>query len=606
MMRRKKILLFLATVILVWPSFLVNAATVDRPSKKEIVQGDGEISAKDEVVYATLDATGNRQEMYVVNILDIVKAGTITDHGTYSSLKNLTDLSSIEQIGDTVKFTASKGKFYYQGNINDASLPWDIVVSYFLDGEEIAPEELAGKDGHVQIRIKTSYNKKVNDVFIENYLLQISLTLNSDRYSNIEVEDGMIANVGKNKQVTFTVMPEQEKELVLEAHVVGFELDGINFTGVPSSIPIDAPNMDEMSGDIKLLSNAIAEINHGVGELKDGVSQLNDGVGKLLDGSKQYKHGIADLDQSSGELVNGSNDIKSALDTLNKSLNDINGIDLTGIEELENRLHQLSNGLREVAEGLNLLKTNYRAAYDALDQKMKAIPTYDVSKEEIQSLYESAENQKVVDQLVETYTAAQTAKGTYSQVRPSFDAVVPTLESVSGSLTKMANQLDLMKNEFSSSLEGNNGIGGLTKLQEGIATLSSNYKDFHSGLVEYTGGVSQLSDSYIELHNGMIELSDGTNELESGLEELHAGTTRLQKSTSHLPEQMTKEIDQIISEYDHSDFEVESFVSSKNKKINLVQFIFKTESIQSEELEKTKEPVKKEKGFWSLLIDLFK
>ncbi|MEC5425801.1 hypothetical protein QGM71_20255 [Virgibacillus sp. C22-A2] len=45
---------------------------------------------------------------------------------------------------------------------------------------------------------------------------------------NIQDEDGMVANAGKNKQVTITVMPEKEEELVVEVDVVeDFELDGI-------------------------------------------------------------------------------------------------------------------------------------------------------------------------------------------------------------------------------------------------------------------------------------------------------------------------------------------------------------------------------------------
>src|SRR5699024_11870435 len=59
----------------------------------------GKISSKDEVVYATLSATGDEQEIYVVNTLDVTKEGKIVDYGSYSSIKNLTNLSDIEQSG---------------------------------------------------------------------------------------------------------------------------------------------------------------------------------------------------------------------------------------------------------------------------------------------------------------------------------------------------------------------------------------------------------------------------------------------------------------------------------------------------------------------------
>ncbi len=607
MMRRmKKTLLVLAAAILILPSFLVTAnATNDSEDKEEKIVGTGEIAAKDEVVYATLDASGNSQEIYVVNTLDIEKEGIITDYGSYTSLRNLTNQVEIEQQGDTVTLAASEGKFYYQGNINEAALPWDIAVTYFLDGKEIASDELAGKDGHVEIRIEVSAAEAVNPVFMENYLLQISLALNNEVFRNIEAVDGMVANAGKDKQVTFTVMPEKEESFVLKADVSGFELDGINFTGIPSSMSIDGINVDEMTGDIQSLSDAIAEINDGVGELNSGVSELNQGVGGLVDGSVQYKDGVSELANSSTGLVNGSKEIEDALETLNSSLSSSGEMDLTGLSELIEGLGQLAAGLRETADGLDLLKTNYGDAYVALDNAISTIPANEITEAEIQALYASGADPEVVKILVDTYTAAQTVKGTYAEVKPGFDAVESTLTSVNQSLRDMANNVDTMASELSSSLDGS-GMDGLVQLQEGISLLSTNYQTFHAGLIEYTTGVSQLSEAYGGIHNGMVELSGGTEELENGVGELHDGTTELSDSTSDLPEQMNQEIDDMMSDYDKSDFEPVSFVSNKNEKVNSVQFVFKTESIEYEAIEVSEEPVEEEKGFWDLFLDLFK
>lgn len=605
MRRMKKILFVLLAVILVLPSFLVTANTSGSNSNNDKVQGEGKIASKDEVVYATLDTNGEEQDIYVVNSFDITKAGTVTDYGIYSNLKNLTDLDELEQTDNAVQFTASEGKFYYQGNINEATLPWDIKITYFLDGKEFSPEELAGKDGHVQIRIETNANKQANPVFVENYLLQISLALNSDIYSNIQAEDGMIANAGKNKQVTFTVMPEDEAVLVLEADVTDFELDGINFTGIPSTMPIDAPDMDEMTGDITTLSEAIAEINDGVGELNNGVSELNSGVTELVDGSKQYRNGMVSLDQSSDELISGSKEINQALEMLNNSLNTTEEPELSGIQDLVGGLKQLSDGLGEIASGLEILKQNYEDLILQLDNAMKAIPAYDITEQDIRDLESSNADQEIIQQLLDTYEAAMTAKETYAVVGPGVKGLNEQLVLVVKSLREMAANVDLMNDELASSLEEND-MEGLVALQEGIAKLAANYDAFHSGLLGYTDGVSKLSDSYQELHNGITELSGGTSELESGVSELHDGTNELHESTSNLPEQMTEEIDGMIAEYDKSDFEVVSFVSSKNEKVNSVQFVFKTESIQYEEPEVVEEPVEEEKGFWDLFLDLFR
>ncbi|WNF38328.1 YhgE/Pip domain-containing protein [Bacillaceae bacterium IKA-2] len=603
MKKIKQILFVFMAVVLVLPSFLVPA-----PNEQVAAEGPpGEIDSKDEVVYATLSLSGERQEIYIVNILNVVKEGTIVDYGTYSNLKNLTDLSEIEQKEDTVELTATEGKFYYQGNKNDALLPWDFTISYLLDGKEINPEELAGKDGHVEIQIQTTANESVDSVFFENYLLQISLNLDPVIFNNIEASGAMIANAGKNKQVTFTVMPEQAGALSIEADVVDFELQGIDIAAVPQSMSIDAPDMDDLTGDMKSLTDAIKEISDGVGKLNNGVFELNDGVADLRNGSGQFKKGISDVDGASSELVAASVLIDDGLAMMSKSLSENSDeMDLSALIALPDGLSQLADGLYQTAAGLAKLNENYAVAYSSLNDAMMAIPDYEITKEEIEGLYLSGANNDVVDQLVETYTAARTAKGTYSAVKEAFAAVEPTINQVNGAVTEIANTMESMATELASQLASMNTADSIGALQKGLATLSSNYKEFHAGLVSYTNGVGQLSSSYKDVHAGIAGLSGGTGELAAGVDRLDDGTDTLYQSTKDLPEQMQEQVDQMIADYDKSDFEAVSFVSTENEKINSVQFVIKTDSIKKQEQEFIEEQDKEQKGFLDLLMDLFK
>ncbi|WP_226669803.1 YhgE/Pip domain-containing protein [Metabacillus litoralis] len=603
----KKILILFVISIIMMPSFLVKAES-DNKTAEEVSSEKGEFSSKDEVVYANLSATGEKQEIYVVNILDIEKAGKIIDYGPYSSLKNLTNLSSLNQDNHSVEFSAPEGKFYYQGNMNEKNpLPWDITISYLMDGKEITPKEILGKEGHIQIKIATSANNEVDPIFFENYLLQISLSLNTDQYSNIKAPDGMLANAGKNKQVTFTVMPGKEEELVLEADVINFELEGINISAIPSSMSIDAPDIDDMTGDMQTLTDAIKEVNDGVAKLETGVSELNNGVKSLQSGSKEYSDGMNALNDSSSELINGSKNIQQALEAMNGSLaNNSEQIDLADFKKLEDGLKQMSAVLKETSKSLMTLKENYEAALSSLDKAINSIPDYVITEEQTQNLYNSGADPKVLDQLLETYSASITAKETYAASKKAFTSVNATLPQVSGTLTAMASNLDNMTKELSTSLEQMNIDDSLAKLQEGINGLASNYKNFHKGLVNYTEGASQLTSSYNSLHNGINELSQGTSDLENGVSQLHDGTTELYESTSDLPATMNKEVDKMMSEFDKSDFDAVSFTSPKNEKINSVQFVFKTESIKQEEEEpKVTEKPEEEKGFWTRFMELF-
>lgn len=608
MMRKiKKILFVFVALLLLLPSFLVTAAANSNKSEDDVSSREGTVSSKDEVVYAKLSATGERQEIYVVNILDVEQAGKVVDFGRYSHLKNLTDLAELEQQNGAVEFVAPKGKFYYQGNIDEQSLPWNVSVSYLLDGKMISPDELAGKDGHVQIRVQTNANEEVDPIFFQNYLLQVSLSLDLEIYRNIVAQDGMIANAGKNKQITFTVMPEKEGDFLVEADVQGFELEGIDISAVPSSMAIDSPDIDEMVGDMESLTDAIEELHNGVGELDTGVSQINSGVKELRTGSEQYQDGMKAVAASSSSLIDASKQINEALVMLNRSLSsNSEEMDLGELKKLQDGLHQIAGRLKKTSTGLATLKKNYAISYQTLDGAMNAIPAQEISEAQIQELYGSGADPDVLDRLLDTYSAALKAKGTYTAVKAAFDGVNSTLEQVSGGLLEITTHLETMAKGISSSLENNDMADSFVLLQKGISDLSANYKKFHSGLVGYAGGVSQLSSSYGMLNSGIADLSTGTGELESGVSGLHDGTGDLKDATSNIPEQMKEEVEQMMAEYDKSDFEAVSFMSGENENINSVQFVLKTESIKYEEPEKVEELEEEPQGFWARLLKLFK
>ncbi|MGD6845435.1 YhgE/Pip domain-containing protein [Bacillus infantis] len=608
MMRRiRKLLAVFASILLMMPALLVSADTAGSKSGAEISQETGELSSKDEVVYAKLSPAGENQEVYVVNILNIEEPGEVTDYGPYTNLKNLTDMSPIEKSDAAVNVTAEEeGKFYYQGDLNKAALPWNVSISYTLDGQETAPEELAGKSGHVQIEIQTSRNESAEASFFENYLLQISFPLNGEKFTNIQAPDGMIVNAGKNKQATFTVMPEKEGKLTLEADVADFELEGIDITAIPSSLPIDAPDIDDMTGEMDTLTKAIKEVNDGVGQLQNGASELQNGAAKLSKGSREYQDGIVALNGSSSKLVSGSKSIEQALQKLNQSLSGGAGdMGLGDLKKMQDGLSQSAAGLREVSKNLAELQLAFSASYNSLNEAMDGIPNSEISEAQIEQLKQSGADPNVVAQLLETYAAAKNAKGVFAAGQGSFAAVSGTLQQVSGSLTGMAKNLDSMAAGLSQALNSSDAADATAQLQAGVNALAANYESFHSGLEEYTGGLSRLAGSYSELHNGIAGIADGTGELSDGAAALHGGTAELYEATRDLPEQMKEEVEGMLEEYDKSDFKPVSFVSPKNEKVNSVQFVLKTESIKQEETKEVEKLKEEPQGFWARLKALF-
>ena len=91
-----------------------------------------ESSEKEEVVYATLKADGSLDSTYVVNSFS---GGEITDYGDYSTVKMLNTDDPIQQQGDEITFSTDEEKVYYQGDLPDAQLPWNISLRDSLSGD---------------------------------------------------------------------------------------------------------------------------------------------------------------------------------------------------------------------------------------------------------------------------------------------------------------------------------------------------------------------------------------------------------------------------------------------------------------------------------------
>ncbi|MEN1966583.1 YhgE/Pip domain-containing protein [Lentibacillus sp. N15] len=608
-MRWKQLATVMMGTVLVFGSLPVSAIAKDNPNKDEQT---GNFSTKDEAIYGNLGANGALKEMYVVNTFHDTKPGTITDHGNYTDVRNLSNLTDINQSDDDkVRFQTEKGDkdFYYQGALKNQPLPWNIDITYKLDGKKINPDKLAGKDGPLEIQIKTSGNKDADPAFFENYMMQISLTLDPVHFDKIQAPDATKAKSGKDTNLTFTVLPEKEETFIVSADVTDVEMDPIDISATPASMPMDDPDLGDMKGDIESLADAIKAINSGVGDLKNGISDLNDGAMELSDGSDSYLNGIQQLDQSSGKLVNGSSQMSDAFQQLSKAVQGApdEAPDMSDFNQLPDGIREMANGLEQSADGLDELHDNYAMAYKKLDHAIGEIPDHDISESQIKKLLGSDADQEVVNQLLDTYKAAKKAKGTYEAVKEAFDAVTETLDDVSASIRKMADEANAMATEIESGLNDMDGLDELDDLQSGLSEFASQYQSFHQGLVKYTDGVSDLASNYQDIDTGIQGLAEGTDSLNDGTGELQDGTKELEDKTSDMPDEMQSEVDDMLDEYDASDFDPVSFVSDKNKDIDVVQFVLKTDPIEAEEPDTTDDTDQEEdKGFWDRLLDLFR
>lgn len=272
---------------------------------------------KEEVVYINLNADGSVKEINVVNIFDLDADGKIVDYGKYESIRNMTSTDKIGYADETVTIDAKVGKLYYEGKLNSKVMPWNIAIKYFMDCKEYKVSEIAGKSGNLKITMSITENTDCVGNFFEGYALQASVTLDTKKFSNIKADGATIANVGSNKQLTYTILPNKGADIEINADVKDFEMTGIAINGIKLNLAIEiddaviSEKIDEIIGAVKELDDGANELNTGAKDLYDGTNTLNDKVGELYTG-------VGALTTGTGDLANGL----SAITSKNKELLD--------------------------------------------------------------------------------------------------------------------------------------------------------------------------------------------------------------------------------------------------------------------------------------------
>lgn len=271
---------------------------------------------KEENVYVSLAGDGSVADVYVVNTFTLDGKTEIQDYGDYFSVCNLTSEENISLDGDSVTVSADSGTFYYQGNLEDATIPWNISVAYTLDGKSVAADELAGANGHLVIRGSVTKNDLAGGNFYEAYMVQTTVLLDTVKCRNIQAEGATEANVGADKQLSYMKLPGQDLSFAIEADVTDFAMDGISLNAVPLAINMKKPDTSELDGQIGDLQDGAQELDDGAKELADGAQELNSGAAAVAAGAASLVDGANTLSSGAAGLTGGTNELSSGLSLL--------------------------------------------------------------------------------------------------------------------------------------------------------------------------------------------------------------------------------------------------------------------------------------------------
>ena len=524
---------------------------------------------KEEVVYARLSAAGAVDNVYVVNVLKPNAPGTVVDYGPYTAVQNLTDASGIEQQGDAVSVDVAEDSLSYQGDLGAAALPWDVSVTYELDGKRVDATDLGGASGKLAIIVTTKKDASVDPAFFDNYLLQITVPFVSDQVKEVATEDGQIALAGSNTQVTFTGMPGKDGTFRVEAQVSGFTMSGITFAVVPFSMGIETPDTTE---------------------LVSGFRQLGDGVGELKAGADGLASGASDLAAGAGQLVGGANELTGGAQGVAAGAQGL----AEGAAGLSGGLGAYQNGLLAQAQA----QQDQAEDIDTLQQELQvAIGTYTFT---YQAVYQTLIDAQVPpDQAKQQALVADAVRAAAQGI----GAVVQRIGTASGSLGA-ADALKGAASGLGSGADPQSLMGGAAALSSGASSLASGASQLAAGAGALASGTSELASGANQAASGAGQLSAGAGQLSSGARQLADGTGTLYEEVQGIPAKVQEEIDAMMADYDKSDFKPVSYASAKNTNVSLVQFVMSTDPIEapSHEEPAVEEP---EQGIWDRLLALF-
>ena len=621
-------------------------------------------SEKEEVIYITLDASGTLKNTYVVNSFS---GGSITDYGNYASVKMLNTSDPIEQNGDTITFSTSASKAYYQGELTDAEIPWNISLRYYLDGVEYSAAEIAGKSGELEIRFQITENTACSDTFFDDYALQASFTLDTEQCNNISAPDATIANVGSDKQLTYTVLPGEGIDTTITADVADFEMSAVSINGIHLNLNVEIDDT-ELKDKVNELIDAVEQLDDGAVELSDGSAEMLDGSSELKDGASSLQSGITSLDEGvvtlenglatvqsgldtlnsqSGTLTAGSSEFKAALVTIQTAVNSISvtNEDLTALTEASGQIKQAISDLYDGAAALqaNLGYGQYKAlmAQNGLDidallagnaSAVETIQRYEAMLEQLSTVpgMEDLVNQYksqllgTSEQIKSLLNANSAAIGGMESYLNGISAELPALTEGLAALNTQYEIFDSSISQLVNTL--GNMTGNLSALAEGINQLVVSYEELDSGINDYTGGVAQIVAGYSQVMGGVSSLAEGSKELVSGSGELYDGTVELydgvvslcdgaqemadgtgefRTETADMNDQIDEEIDSLLESIGGSMDDPVSFVSEKNTNVESVQFVIQTEAIEVEETDEVVVTQEEELSFWQKLLQLF-
>ena len=296
---------------------------------------------KEETVYVVADNSGKAKDVIVSDWLKNPDGNeTIEDVSDLKDIKNVKGKEKFEEKDGKITWKAKGKDIYYQGK-TDKELPVKQTISYYLDGEKMDPDEIAGKSGKVTIRFDYKNNQKTTTtVDGKKYSVYVPFTIMTgmildDSFTNVKVKNGKVISDGDKNMVVGVAMPGLK--------------DSLKVTSSDFSEDIDIPEYVEVTADVKdfsmdmtmsvMLSGITSSDNVedfvDLSDLDDAIDTLSDSSSQLADGTKELREGLEQLRSKVPALADGAKTLNSSTESLRNGVSSLDATLNTAMTEEE-------------------------------------------------------------------------------------------------------------------------------------------------------------------------------------------------------------------------------------------------------------------------------
>ena len=520
---------------------------------------------KDETVYILADAQGAARKIIVSDWLKNPQgADTLPDVSTLENIENVKGLETFEN----GLWNAAGKDIYYQGE-SQAQLPLEMRVSYALDGQEIAPEALAGKSGRVTIRFDFTVSQKQAGVSVPFAVVTAAL-LENDVFTDVQVTNGQLVNDGERTLVVGAALPGLQSSLGLTEDQLALpEYVEISAQAEGFALPVTAA-----LASCEPFALLPVERLDSVEDLKQAAKKLDDGMARLIDGGTQLYDGLATLETKSGELAQGVSQLNDGLaqltaqnDTLNSACDQVFAALLAAANE------QLAAASPDAPA---LTQENYAAVLDQLIAALSPEGVAAAARQQVEQAVRQQEDtiRQAVEAAVREQAAAQVRQAVEEGVREKALAALDTTPEAYAAALEAGKIPQEQQQQLAAALEqqmASDAVQALIQQQtdaqnveaqvqalveqqmqsdavqaqvqaaeaqyqsalESLTALRAqleSFQAFHDGLAAYTQGAASAAAGAAQINEAMPALTQGVSQLRSGAMQLKTGLTVLNAS----------------------------------------------------------------------------